>query len=172
MPPWKDAVNDRPNTDTGRTDEQRVCAVCGRILNSYVPTQGERSWLHTFADLPEDHPAVPVRAAEGITPRPRCDFCSAEDPTWRLPVRSFVLPGLTAAPVDNGSHGHWAACDTCARLIDGNQWNALRRRALRDWTASSTYPDIDRQLAATYRLLRKNITGPLQPIPSPPTPHP
>jgi hypothetical protein len=124
--------------NNGADDERQVCAVCGRILNLYVSAEGERSWLHTFADLPEDHPAVPVGTDEGIVPQPRCDFCSAEDPTWELPSCSFVVPGLTLGPVDNGSHGDWSACDSCAQLISRNQWTALRRRALTAWSQSVT----------------------------------
>ena len=157
---------------SGVGDAPQVCAVCGRILNAYVSSEGERSWLHTFADLPEDHPAVPVGTGEGIIPQPRCDFCSAEDPAWELPARSFVIPGLTLGPVDNGSHGSWSACDRCAQLIDRNQWTALRRRALAAWSDSATgqdtdpdrdvaEADLDRQLAQLYRLLRRNVTGPL-----------
>ena len=162
----------------GVGDERHVCAVCGRILNAYVSPEGDRSWLHTFADLPEDHPAVPVGTDEGITAQSRCDFCSAESPAWELPARSFVLPGLTLGPVDNGSHGNWSACDRCAQLIDRNQWTALRRRALAAWSVSAPGTDIgpaseadgaevdvggvDRQLSQLYRLLRCNVTGPLR----------
>jgi hypothetical protein len=163
-----------PSTDDNDADdvadERRVCAVCGRILNAYVSPEGERSWLHTFADLPEDHPAVPVGLSDGIIALPRCDFCSAEDPAWELPARSFVIPGLTLGPVGNGSHGNWSACATCAQLIDRNQWTALRRRALAAWSDSTTgedtgadgEADVDRQLSQLYRLLRRNVTGPLR----------
>lgn len=162
--------DNRDSTDDGADGERRDCAVCGRILNAYVSPEGERSWLHTFADLPEDHPAVPVGTGE-IIPQPRCDFCSAEHPTWELPARSFVIPDLTLGQVENGSHGNWAACDSCAQLIGRDQWTALRRRALTAWsdptmrtrsTGSAVAGDVDRQLSQLYRLLRRNITGPLR----------
>ena len=165
-------MSDPSEPDTGDragiSDQRRVCAVCGRILNSYLSPAGCQSWLHTFADLPEDHPAVPVRLSDGVTAQPRCDFCSDEHPTWEVPARSFVVPGLTSGPVDNASHGNWSACDRCAELIRRNQWTALRRRALAAWsdsaaaagTGSGPTAGIDQQLAQLYRLLRRNITGP------------
>ena len=158
-----------PLGDDGR---RRVCAVCGRILNVYVSPEGRRSWLHTYADLPEDHPAVPVDLGDGIHPRPRCDFCDSEQPTWELPARSFILPGpilpmslpgTSSGPVENASHGNWAACDHCAHLIDRNQWTALRRRALAAWSDrddSTQRAAVDRQLGQLYRQLRRHITGP------------
>lgn len=160
----------------GDDEQRRACAVCGRILNVYVSPEGRRAWLHTYADLPEDHPAVPVDLGDGISPRPRCDFCDSEQPTWELPARSFILPGLSSAPVDssgpvdscgpvdNASHGAWAACDSCAHLIDRNQWTALRHRALTAWSKAVDDPAqqavVDRQLGRLYRQLRRNITGP------------
>ena len=158
----------------GDDEQRRVCAVCGRILNVYVSPEGSRSWLHTYADLPEDHPAVPVDLGDGIHPRPRCDFCDSEQPTWELPARSFILPGLSSGPVEDASHGNWAACDRCAQLIERNQWTALRRRALAAWSGraddSTQRAAVDRQLAQLYRQLRRNITGPAHR--SPPDPHP
>lgn len=156
--------------------QRRACAVCGRILNVYISPEGHRSWLHTYADLPDDHPAVPVNLGDGIHLRPRCD---SEQPTWELPARSFLLPGLSlpgpslpglsppgpsSGPVENASHGNWAACDCCADLIDGNQWTALRRRALTAWSGRVDDPTqharVDRQLGQLYRQLRRHITGP------------
>lgn len=158
----------------GDDERRRVCAVCGRILNVYVSPEGRRAWLHTYADLPEDHPAVPVDLGDGIHPRPRCDFCDSEQPTWELPARSFILPGLSSGPVEDASHGNWTACDRCAQLIDRNQWNALRRRALAAWCDRADDPTqqtaVDRQLGQLYRQLRRNITGPAHR--SPPDPHP
>ena len=166
--PFSPSTDD--NAEDGVGGERQVCAVCGRILNAYVSPEGERSWLHIFADLPEDHPAIPVGLSDGIVPQSRCDFCSAEDPAWELPARSFVIPGLTLGPVDNGSNGNWSACDSCAQLIDRNQWTALRRRALAAWldstadrdTGADGGADVDRQLSQLYRLLRSNLTGPLR----------
>ena len=158
----------------GDDERRRVCAVCGRILNVYVSPEGRRAWLHTYADLPEDHPAVPVDLGDGIHPRPRCDFCDSEQPTWELPARSFILPGLSSGPVEDASHGNWAACDRCAQMIDRNQWNALRRRALAAWSDRADDPTqqtaVERQLGQLYRQLRRNITGPAHR--SPPDPHP
>ncbi len=174
----------------GGDERRRACAVCGRILNLYVSPEGQRSWLHTYADLPEDHPAVPVDLGDGIHTRPRCDFCDSEQPTWELPARSFTLPGLTlpgptmpgptmpgptlaspdlgliSGPVENASHDNWAACDRCAYLVEGHQWTALRRRALTAWLHHVDDPAqqaaMDRRLGQLYRQLRRHITGPVR----------
>ena len=92
------SADDNSAQDNGVGEERQVCAVCGRILNAYVSPEGKRSWLHTFADLPEDHPAVPVGPGEGIIPQPRCDFCSAKDPAWELarPLLCHPRPHLRA----------------------------------------------------------------------------
>lgn len=163
----------------GGEEDRKVCAVCGRILNSYDPPEGDRSWLHTFADLPEDHPAVPVPVGAEIIARTRCDFCNDDNPAWEIPATSFIIPGLTVELADitagNGSRGNWAACDPCAQLIARNEWTALRRRVLTAASAHTTggadgnstghstdgsTGGVDGQLARLYRLLRRHITGP------------
>lgn len=100
-------------------NNQRVCAVCGRVLD-YVSGAG---WRHTLTDLEnEDHPAVPV-ALTDIAPVFRCDFCSVDDPAWSIPVESFeVSPG-------HGSDADWAACDVCVQFVRRRSWRQLADRA-------------------------------------------
>jgi hypothetical protein len=60
--------------------------------------------------------------------REMCDFCTAE-PTDRLyACRNFVW--LTHTMFAHGSIGAWAACEECARLVDGSKWSELTERAL------------------------------------------
>ncbi len=55
-----------------------------------------------------------------------CDFCSGLPVVAAYPCRDFALDGL---PI--GSQGAWAACAECARLIDGDQRDALAWRTWR-----------------------------------------
>ncbi len=59
---------------------------------------------------------------------PICDFCSAQGPTWRYLVASFVAYELQ--DVVGESLGDWAACEVCHGLIEADQRKALVRRAL------------------------------------------
>ncbi len=58
----------------------------------------------------------------------RCDFCSAFDPTWEYPARTFIayrVAGFTGESV-----GSWAACDPCHVLIEANDRDGLVERSL------------------------------------------
>ena len=57
-----------------------------------------------------------------------CDFCSASDPAWRYPARSFVA--YCAPNVAGESVGDWAACDDCHALIEANDRQSLAQRSL------------------------------------------
>ena len=129
-----------------------VCAVCARVLNH----DSVLGWVHALQDQPEDHPAVPVERSE-IHVRGRCDFCSDENPSWSVPARDFDYFN------GRGSHGDWAACDTCAQDITRNDWNSVLRRAV------ALAPVDDKAvyqagLKMLYGRLRKNITGLPRPL--------
>lgn len=133
-----------------------ACAVCGRVLSHY-PGLG---WGHTVNDElsgAADHLAVPVDVDDTDT-RLRCDFCSAEDPGWILPASAYELG------FGHWNEGDWAACGECARLLERNQWNRLVERA---WAAhvqrQGPTPGGEAALRATYRQLRKHITGAVHP---------
>jgi hypothetical protein len=150
------------------TDDRRVCAVCGRVLDEHV-TLGDKGdkgsvvWFHGIASLDEadvqDHPAIPVRVDEVPAGhiRPRCDFCFADDPAFVLPVKSFIYLGV-------GSKGNWAACGNCAQHITRNDWKGLLRRAVVGFKArhqEGLEPAAVNSLRGMYRELRKNVTGSL-----------
>ena len=139
--------------------EQMACAVCARKLNSRAYDSGEV--VYTHADFDEenlDHPPVPVDPGEVHTEY-RCDFCNADRPLYRLPANSFPV-GMGAM-----SGTDWAACALCAPYIEQNQWNALVRHVAASWEArhKEKMPEEVREaLRATYRRLRKHITGALR----------
>lgn len=139
--------------------EPWVCAECGRVLDHKTGV----GFMHTVGDLNAGHKAVPIPQSEAQVVIGRCDFCYEDYPAWVVPAREFeVLSGHV-------STGDWAACETCAALIEGNRWSALVRRAQEGWE-SRHQQQMPEGLAASlprlYRLLRKNITGSLKPNPA------
>jgi hypothetical protein len=54
-----------------------------------------------------------------------CDFCYAPKPTRAYQCRDFE----SKAMMGNGSTGGWAACRTCARMIDAKQYRKLAAHA-------------------------------------------
>lgn len=137
----------------------KVCAVCGRVLSYW----SERGWFHAAPELlADDHPAVPVDHTD-VPFIGRCDFCQADRPGFVIPCKPFalnVLPG-------HGSSADWAACDTCARLVDTNQWSAVLRRARIAYQHVSGAPmlhDVEATVRLLYAQVRRNVTGPSRPL--------
>ena len=58
----------------------------------------------------------------------KCDFCSAPNPTWRYPARSFI--GYIACGIAGESVGDWAACGECHRLIESGDRTLLTARSV------------------------------------------
>ena len=56
-----------------------------------------------------------------------CDFCSAPDPTWKYPARSFI--GYEGCGIAGESVGDWAACEACHRLIAVGDRRGLTERS-------------------------------------------
>lgn len=59
-----------------------------------------------------------------------CDFCSSEDPRWEYPAKTFTIPGPGGQPYT--SAGAWAACESCAALIERGDRNTLLNHYLAD----------------------------------------
>lgn len=133
-----------------------ACSVCGRVLD-YDESSG--AFLHTMADQPEDHPAVPTPVDEmGGQLVPRCDFCQVDETAHVLPVRSFELPVIAGY----ASQGDWAACERCAELLGRDEWNALIRRVTAQWRESKGFemPTAAQDaLRPLYRAVRKHTYG-------------
>jgi hypothetical protein len=141
-------------------EDQHCCAVCGLMLDLFEPASQRlpSAWVHPTQDLPEDHPAVPVRVADLPSIRSHCDFCSADAPRWIVPARSFTEPFLPGATLAGSSVGAWAACDVCVDYIRLDRWNALQKRVL-SLLGSNELAMAERALSKLYRLLRSSITG-------------
>jgi len=69
-----------------------------------------------------------------------CDFCSSEKIRWAYPADDFEIGAIVALdpetnePVDvqpMGSAGPWAACEECAKLIEANDYEALKERGIK-----------------------------------------
>jgi hypothetical protein len=137
-----------------------ACGVCARVLDVRTYEGGQIEYVHTSQDG-EDHIPVPVDP-DVIDTEGRCDFCNTDWPKYVLPASNFeAIPGQVMAGSD------WAACETCAGLIQYNQWNALHRRVVASWTARhgvEMLPEVSAHLKTMYGRLRKAITGPLRPI--------
>ncbi len=132
------------------SDPVTICQTCRRTLDIVTNEDGGR-YEHTTQDQPADHPPVPT--SSDVQWRGRCDFCNEDESTHTVPARDFELPGLAG----HSSFGAWSACGQCVALIEANRWNEVVRRAV----PSTAEQDLARRL---YRTLRKNITGPPQPI--------
>lgn len=142
-----------------------ICAVCRHALDMLTTEDGGH-YVHTSQD-PDDHEPVPVTPDADW--RGRCDFCNEDDPMWMIPARDFSLPEAFG-PLSPGSLGNWSACETCKRLIESDQWNRLVTRAIESVARTHHVPPgaLDpAPLRQLYRLLRKNITGAPQALPTP-----
>jgi hypothetical protein len=76
-----------------------------------------------------------------------CDFCSASDPAWRYPARSFIA--YNAWNIAGESVGDWAACEECHGLIEANDRPGLARRSLDELIAK--HPEAVMAAPALYQ---------------------
>lgn len=76
-----------------------------------------------------------------------CDFCSAPDPAWRYPARSFIA--YNAANIAGESVGDWAACEACHALIEANDRPGLAQRSLDELIAK--HPEAVMAAPALYQ---------------------
>lgn len=115
------------------TNHRILCRRCRRPLASeFIEHDGTRKqrWIHTLHRLDESigcpNPPDPV-VDDGTFPGSAinlCDFCSEPAPTWIYPCSDVMTPIETL-----GSVGAWAACDTCAEMIEGRRVHQLANRA-------------------------------------------
>lgn len=80
-----------------------------------------------------------------------CDFCSNENVTRRYKCPSFKM--LDTPEYTHWSEGDWAACDTCAELIDAGKLPELTERSLE---AFVIFPMLDTEEKAAYREMLTN----------------
>jgi hypothetical protein len=157
--------------------ERRVCAVCARGLQRLMDRQtGKQEYLHPVDMVlmeQDDHIPVPVMPDE-ISAETRCDFCHWRNPQWVIPVRNFEYGywKRIGLPLDGESVGSWAACDTCADLVNRGLWSNLLRRVTeayrqvtaemelgKGWQDKESNEFVEASMRSMYRQLRKNIVG-------------
>ncbi|MGI5238736.1 hypothetical protein [Dactylosporangium sp. CA-139066] len=115
----------------GRPSAEMACATCGRILNTYRTPGGGVSHLHPTGPRDYDHRPVPVPANQLTAVARDCNFCSNPYPI--LSIRSGPVHAVTIGEDTETTHNFgdtWAACITCARLVDDGKAAPLMRRAL------------------------------------------
>jgi hypothetical protein len=78
-----------------------------------------------------------------------CDFCSAPDPAWRYPARTFLA--YCAPNVAGESVGDWAACNVCHKLIEAEDTRGLAQRSLDELLAK--FPETRSAAAVFYAKL-------------------
>lgn len=145
-----------------------ICQVCDRSLFRRVTTEFA-IYCHGPGD-PDDHTPVPIDAPPHW--RGRCDFCTTATAEFVVPARDFTAPNTP----DASSLGNWAACPTCAMLIESNRWNNLLTRAITAHERLHGHKATEEQVRtvrALYRAVRAAINGAIRPIPTAPaTPPP
>lgn len=88
---------------------------------------------------------------------PKCDFCSAHNPTWRYPCKSFTMNALQW-----GSEGDFAACDICHKLIQEDRYGELNARSVNILYGHLTSDDkkiVSLMLARMHAEFARNRTG-------------
>ena len=60
-----------------------------------------------------------------------CDFCASELVVSKYDAKDAILIiDLGGMPIEYASHGAWAACKTCSMLIDTDNQETLKTRAV------------------------------------------
>lgn len=141
---------------------ERICATCRQALQAHInPLTGARTYGHAVQDA--DHRPVPIEPpADWLG---RCDFCNVGIPEFVLPVASFTA--AASADTDWASAENWAACHSCAALIEKNDWNGLVRAADagRAETTGAGFSAAERAaVAQLYRQVRRHVRGALRPL--------
>jgi hypothetical protein len=101
-----------------------------------------------------------IIAIEPLAGRECCDFCTAE-PVHRLySCRNFTW--LKHAMFAHESIGACAACEECARLVDGGKWSELTERALAQFKRIHGYsareePFFRERFGEIHQLFKQNM---------------
>ncbi len=96
-----------------------------------------------------------------------CDFCSAPNPTWKYPARSFI--GYEACGIAGESVGDWAACEECHRLIATNDRVGLTERSAVTFIAlrpelTEIREELTAELGVLHTRFLENRTGEPSPL--------
>ena len=101
-----------------------------------------------------------IIAIEPFPGRECCDFCCVESTHKIFACKNFVIPDL--GPVSHESFGAWAACEECARLVDGGKWSELTERALAQFKRIHGYsaceePFFRERFREIHQLFKQNM---------------
>lgn len=105
----------------------------------------------------------------------KCDFCSSTEPRWEHRAHDsesmmVAVGGVKDMAVGQGSHGSWAACEVCHRLIEADKPDRLAYRAAREFARQSPglSPDLILfGIKEAHRMYWDNAVGPGFPIHQP-----
>jgi hypothetical protein len=94
--------------------------------------------------------------------REMCDFCSERLTTQLYACKNFLVPRTKTALFQHESVGAWAACRTCAELVDGERWSELTDRALSNFIKQHGVPryghcDVREQFREIHQLFREHL---------------
>jgi len=89
---------------------------------------------------------------------PECDFCSNPNPRHGFHNRAFGV--RTAKGLIDVEAGIWAACDTCAPLIEAGEWETLIDRVLEKYAVKETDKPGMREY---FRTIYSGLKASLQP---------
>jgi hypothetical protein len=94
---------------------------------------------------------------------PICDFCSSREIYADYPAQDFnvwQLPKPDGTKLNINSESDWAACKTCADLIDAENWDTLLERSLKafrkKYGAMLPEAEMRRSIADLHRQFRQN----------------
>lgn len=114
---------------------EMACRTCGAVLNTFTSTDHPTQVQHVHPDRPEpwDHSPQPIPADQLAFLDRRCDFCGDEFPLLRYAtsdrIRLLAVSGADRLTNDYGDT--WAACASCARLVEAGDPDPLWRHAIR-----------------------------------------
>lgn len=96
---------------------------------------------------------------------PSCDFCNAEHYEWVFPVDDFtqeMLPECVEKSFPVQMMGSWLACETCKKLIENNNREALVEHSLSSYnikTESQVYPAVKRRVETLHEEFFFHLKG-------------
>lgn len=147
----------------------------GEIVN-FNPSRGwEIKWetgVSTFFPGNGDELSVAAKPGEE-----KCDFCPAQEAAWEhraedaQNVMLAIQPGQPTQSFGQGSHGSWAACEACHRLIEAGKRDKLARRAAKKMAQGHNLPMkvILQSVRSAHSMYWDGAVGPGIPIRKQPT---
>ncbi len=136
-----------------------VCGICSQPLHRFLPMTsdgaftGEVEYRHR-SDKAHHEPAPQPAAEHFAADLDRvCDFCNGPEPVWnyRAPgVRMLALDADDKIAQEHVYSADWAACRTCAHLIERDMRRRLVDRVLTAWGEEEMRAHADGLIAAFF----------------------